>query len=481
MDLGQVFTVGKVADYMVKLLTVPKTASIIDPCFGGGAFLNALKKAEYTNVVGCEIDASLFQAGKNSYANMNLYNEDFLGRDESEKFDALIMNPPYVRHEKINDMKSLGVSKSVLATNPIFDKLPSTANLYMYFIVKGFEILKNKGEMVVIFPSSWIQARSGKTFQKMLNEYGCIERHINISGEIFEQDALVEVVILKIIKGKSDKSSAKPEYIRYIDGKLKKCKLNDRNISLDFDSPFSAIGKVRRGLTTGFNQMFINPELSAEKPYIKSILSSPKDVNGFSTSGSKTDLLFACDESIIDAEAREYITSWEGKIKQTNEPQTLLNKMSSREDWYKLALFDCKGIIFSYFVRNDMKFIFNESDSVIRDNFYVIYPMINPYLMFGLLNNYYTFYQLECCGKKYGAGLLKLQRYDIEDLYFPCIEKMSSVDIKKIISLAKKLIKSADKSVIDEITHVIASYSSISDEKIREMYLKKTNDRLEAV
>lgn len=54
-----------------------------------------------------------------------------------------------------------------------------------------------------------------------------------------------------------------------------------------------------------------------------------------------------------------------------------------------------KGIVFSYFVRNDMKFIMNNLGYLVRDNFYIIKAQIDEYLMFALLNNYYTYYQLE--------------------------------------------------------------------------------------
>ena len=37
-DLGQVFTKGNVARYMVSLFDLPKQAAIMDPCFGAGSF-----------------------------------------------------------------------------------------------------------------------------------------------------------------------------------------------------------------------------------------------------------------------------------------------------------------------------------------------------------------------------------------------------------------------------------------------------------
>ena len=98
-----------------------------------------------------------------------------------------------------------------------------------------------------------------------------------------------------------------------------------------------------------------------------------------------------------------------------------------------------------------------------------------------MLNNLYTFYQLECVGKKYGAGLLKIQRYDIENLYFPNINVFSGDDYKELKKLGKKLAKSGDRKVIDSITHVLANYSDISYERISAEYNYIVKNRLENV
>ena len=105
MDLGQIFTTGNVASYMVNLFTIPKDARIIEPCFGEGAFLRALTDSGYSEVDGYEIDRKLFDNVKNKYTKYNLVNADFLSCSTEQLYDGIIMNPPYIRHEKINDLK----------------------------------------------------------------------------------------------------------------------------------------------------------------------------------------------------------------------------------------------------------------------------------------------------------------------------------------------------------------------------------------
>lgn len=479
MDLGQIFTVEDVASFMTDLFSVDKSAKIIDPCFGGGAFLKKLREKGFRNVTGYEIDNVLYQRVVDEFQNYTLINNDFLSASLTD-FDGIIMNPPYVRHEKINDLGVFGVNKQELSKNRIYDELPSTANLYMYFIIKGFDVLKQGGEMIVIFPSSWVNARSGKSFQRKMLECGGIERQIHIVGEVFEKNALVDVVILKLRKGQPSQDFVQ-EHIHYEKGQFFEIAGNRHDKELEWREPFSQIATVRRGLTTGFNEMYINPVMDCSKSYIKKIISSPKDIDGFSTEDARKDMIFAPLQGEDDDNTKLYVEEWKKRISESNGPKTLITKMNSSDDWYRLKLFDCKGIIFSYFVRNDMKFVLHQSDCLVRDNFYIIYPKIDIWLLFGLLNNYYTFYQLECMGKKYGAGLLKLQRYDIENLKFPNIFQITEEDKAKIVKLAKKLSIDGNRKHINTITKIIAGYSDMDYESIFEQYSHKKKSRQEGL
>lgn len=481
MDLGQVFTKGVVADYMVSLFTLDKDAVVLDPCFGEGAFLSALKKAKKYSTVGYEIDSDLYSKTKNKYPQYTLRNADFLQAPCRKKYDGIIMNPPYVRHEKINELVELGVCKDVLNSNEIFKNLPSTANLYMYFIIKAVSLLKKNGEMIVIFPGSWLQAKNGDGFSSALHKDCSVERQIHISGDVFEESAMVDVLILKLRKDGKNKA-ADPEFIRLINGTLQTFENKTKALEINFNESFSSISKVRRGLTTGCNSMFINPSFAHREGHIRPIISSPKQIAGFSTKDAISDELLVVDtNNIKDTGLTSFILQWKKRILANGKPETLVKKIRDQKEWYRLNLFDCHGIIFSYFVRNDMKFIYNDTDNVIRDNFYVLYPEIDKWICFALLNNFYTFYQLECVGKKYGAGLLKIQRYDIENLHFPNIKAFSDDDYEELKKLGEKLAKSSDRRVIGDITHILSHYSDVSYERISAEYNNVVKNRLENV
>lgn len=478
LDLGQVFTRGMVAKYMVSLFDLPRDASIMDPCFGEGAFLDALLKSGYSDVTACEMDSVLFDAVSRKYENYKLFNGDFLKFGDSNTYDGVIMNPPYIRQEKIDELEEYGITKKVLRSNSIFSGLPSTANMYMYFILKAVDLLKIDGQLIVIFPSSWMNSKSGQQFKETMFAKCGVERCVHICGDVFEQGALVEVVILKLRKGKFDLISCE-ENLEVIDGDLIFSSQN-KNSDYDlFNCKFSQFATVKRGLTTGCNEMYINPDLPAgEEVCCKYIVSTPKAVVGYTTKNARLDRLLLPKKEELTEPIKRYLALWEDRICLTEKPKTLYKKLYHDERWYELREKDGTGIWFSYFVRNDMKFIMNETGVIARDNFYVISPKIDKWVLFALLNNYYTFYQLEMIGKRYGAGLLKLQRYDIEDLTFPEFKKMAESDRRELANLGHKLVESASSLVIDEITMVISKYSNITFDDIKERYISSKSNRL---
>ena len=73
---------------------------------------------------------------------------DFVG------FDVVIGNPPYIRQEEIKEQKPF------FSAN--YKTYSGTADLYVFFVEKGFEILKLKGHFCYIMPNKWMQTGYGK-------------------------------------------------------------------------------------------------------------------------------------------------------------------------------------------------------------------------------------------------------------------------------------------------------------------------------
>lgn len=465
MDLGQVFTNKNVAEYMTSLFSLENDANMMDPCFGDGVFLSSLQEFGYSNITGCEIDSNLFFRTKANFPNVKLVNSDFLSYSNNQKFDGIIMNPPYIRQEKIDLLSPLGISKDRLRKNPLFSNLPVTANIYMYFIIKALSLLNEMGELIVIFPESWLTSQSGRQFTKNIYSKCSLVEQIFMSGDIFVKNVITDVIILKLRKCFC-KNIPVVKYVRFEHNDFYEYNPELSDIRLDFSKKFDAYGVIRRGITTGYNTMYINPPLKNEvsRKYLRKILSSPKEIVGFSTKNSKPDevLILNSNDELTD-EIQDYLHKFKAEIQNQCFPKTLYHKIQSDKNWFSINPVNSSGILFSYFVRNDMKFIYNDSDYLVRDNFYIIRQKdsSDSVLFFALLNNYYTFYQLEKIGKKYGAGLLKLQRYDLENLHFPDVSTFSRNDVEKLRTLSLNLISKNDSKIILEITKIISHYSAV--------------------
>ncbi|POY36439.1 type II restriction endonuclease [Solitalea longa] len=79
---------------------------------------------------------------------------DFVG------FDVVIGNPPYIRQEEIKDQKGF------LQGN--YKTYSGTADLYVFFVEKGFDVLKATGQFTYIMPNKWMQTGYGKPLRNFL-------------------------------------------------------------------------------------------------------------------------------------------------------------------------------------------------------------------------------------------------------------------------------------------------------------------------
>lgn len=484
-ELGQVFTRRAVADFMVSLFTVKKEALMLDPCFGAGVFIDSLQAArgEETALVGMELDKRLFSAYGNTHESgcCRLICGDFLRYKFRERFDGIIMNPPYIRQEKIDALRGLGVTKSGLKRQKLYASVPGNGNLYMYFILKGISLLKPGGELVVIFPDTWQRAANGVGFKEAIERECNIVRTIYVRGEAFETSALVDVLILKIVKDKS--APCMPEELLHLeDGRIL---LEEAGGSPHADSAlltgFLSCAGIRRGITTGNNKMYINPPADkVGRELRRPILSSPRQVSGYTTVGCQTDELLCLNGAERqEAGALAYVAEWKERILKDRSPKTQYTRIKNGDQgWYRTPYFCGRGILFGYIVRNDMRFIRMDREMAVRDNFYLITPKIEELLLFALLNNHYTFLQLENSGKRYGAGVLKLQKYDLEGLMLAAPDKLTEADAARLRLLAGQLEQTGESRFVEEITMVLSDYMSMGFEAVCKLYDETKRKRL---
>ena len=476
MNLGQVYTKDIVADFMVGLLDLPKDAAIVDPCFGQGVFIRSLQKANYSNLTGIEIDPDTFsKIDLSNFPNCNMLNLDFFQFEPNNAVDGFILNPPYVRQEEIDDMDILGVTKDAIIKKCGEFQIYSKANMYLYFIARCINLLKSGGQMIAIFPNAWLNTPDGKGFYSQICQHGTVDNLIQVCGYPFVGNPLVDVMIMKFTK---DGGGTTKEETLMISGDS--LELVDGFQQVKFESldcvPLSSIANIRRGVTTGFNKVFINPPLESDKVKVD-ILSSPKDVQGYVTNGARFDkLLTLSSDTTLTPEIQEYISRSESLIIEENAPKTLVTQIKNGKVWYTISLPETSDIIFPYIIRDSVRFILNDAKVIARDNFYTIKSELDPLLLMALVNNLFVFSQLELCGKSYGNGLLKIQKYDVDNIVVPNPSNISEEDQTSLIKYVKSLIKTNNQKYVVETTNILAKYYKI--ENIEDIYKSQKSNRL---
>ena len=475
MNLGQVYTKQVIADFMVRLFTITGNARVLDPCFGRGVFVKSLLENSEFVVDGVEIDETSYAAFDNPDGRRcHLMYGDFF--DVEGTFDGIIMNPPYVRQEELDKLAPLGVTKQKLQSACWMMNISSKANLYMYFILRAILLLREGGELIAIFPNSWTNTPVGRQFNEQMKLYGSITDFINVEGEAFEGSPMVDVCILKYVKGMRGETHYQWMKITQDDRLLIGTVEQQKNEVSKNLVKLRTFASIRRGITTGANKFFVNPPLFTQT-HIVNILSSPKDFTGYTTKHCRQDKLLAIKSGDnLNEEEESYLENSARVISKEGKPLTLKTLIDCGQPWYYITVPDTAQIVFSYIVRNNLKFVMNEENCNVRDNFYMISSRYDSQLLLALLNNYYVYRQLENLGKSYGKGLLKLQKYDIDEIKVPHPETIQEEDKVKLIQLSEKLVKSSNECHIDAITNLLASY--YGHNSVKEQYIELKSKRL---
>ena len=154
--LGQVFTPPPIVECMRTL--VSNKGRVLEPSCGDGAFLKHFPQA-----VGIELDAH--------HAPASAQIMDFFAYPESELFDTIIGNPPYVRHQDMASTTRSLIKRSVLDLR---------ANLYLLFIEKCLRHLRPGGELIFVTPRDFLLATSAKRLNQQMLALGTITHFIDL-------------------------------------------------------------------------------------------------------------------------------------------------------------------------------------------------------------------------------------------------------------------------------------------------------------
>ena len=102
-------------------------------------------------------------------------------------FDVVIGNPPYIRQEE------LSVIKPYLSNQ--FQTFTSTADLYVYFVEQGMNLLRKNGQFTFIVPNKWMRAGYGLKLRSFVKS-NCIKEILDFGDlPVFEEATTYPLII----------------------------------------------------------------------------------------------------------------------------------------------------------------------------------------------------------------------------------------------------------------------------------------------
>ncbi|MCP2037319.1 TaqI-like C-terminal specificity domain-containing protein [Chryseobacterium sp. HSC-36S06] len=358
-------------------------------------------------------------------------------------FDVVIGNPPYVRQELFKEIKPY------LELN--YECYNSIADLYTYFIEKGFKILNSKGIFSFILPNKFLKANYGKEVRKFISNQNNLELIYDFDDYPVFADATTYPIIYLINKnwtndyfkfsainkrsGKIDpiktliNNEIEVAYLRLDENQwtfsdnnnstllLKICE-NSRSLKDVVDD------KIFRGVSTGKNEVFIITEEIAKnlindrnKHLIRKVVTG-KEVKRNCLTFDNLYLLFISWEYDLDFDdnIKNYLLDRKSILESRPEVK------EGRFNWWCLSRYGSKNAQYLFKpkiiyprINNQCNFYYDSTGeySLSDNNFFI--STEDKYLL-PILNSKLIFYYLKSIASTLQGGYLDFRRPSIETI-----------------------------------------------------------------
>src|SRR5690606_11148243 len=435
----------------------------LDPAAGTGVLVRELHRQwPECRKVAVELDpvaAAAFRASVPSDPRIELVTHDFLTWPSTETFDAVVANPPYLRHHDLH--YSFDIFKEIGSRNQV--RLTRLTNAYGLFLLEMSRRLRPGGRAAVILPSEWLNANFGQPLKEYLLARGLVHYLICFQEDVFP-DALTTACILLIEKphGATRRDSLttiwvrSPELLGSLDELLNQSvargpthftqSLTARQLPAAAKwtplvehgahhaygrlVPLGQLAATRRGIATGANHFFHLSQTEWDAAGIaprsrKACVGRASDAEGLVFTAADFEQLVRRDRRtwLVDIEGtptaaeRAYLARGERE----GLPQRYL--LAARRPWYRMEQRQPAPIWAAVFGRRGLRFLLNEAGVYHLTTFHGIYPHdARPQFakaLAAVLNSSIVQQRARQQQRVYGGGLRKFEPRDLLELEVP--------------------------------------------------------------
>jgi hypothetical protein len=152
-----------ITGYMIKLLNIQDSMSLLEPCAGKGAFLEPILEARpNVNVDAYELNSTSCEFLESKFGDsVDVVNCNFFSITAFKQYDRIIANPPYGAYLTEDERSSLKKE---------FPKIYAKET-YGLFLAKSLSMLKLEGRAVFIIPDTFLTLRMHKGLRELLLTY----------------------------------------------------------------------------------------------------------------------------------------------------------------------------------------------------------------------------------------------------------------------------------------------------------------------
>lgn len=194
--IGAFYTPDEVALYMAKKI-YKEGQSILEPSFGDGSFLRALKSIPgfKSKILACEIDSSACQlvVSQGLLNDKQIFPDSFFNLSTSKKFNAVIGNPPYVRLRNLSEEERRSIiscGESILGS-----RIGEESSEWMPFLLKSIKHLEKGGSLALVLPFDFTYVKyARRAWEYLGNSFKKIE--VLRSKERIFKNILQDVILL---------------------------------------------------------------------------------------------------------------------------------------------------------------------------------------------------------------------------------------------------------------------------------------------